>query len=51
MEQIVNEVPLFVWGIIGVFFAFIAYRVYKSNTRPKSTGTGGVRDGGKTRQK
>lgn len=45
MEQVTN-MPAWAWVPVIAFFAFIAYRVYRAKTKPKSTGTGG---GGKPR--
>lgn len=49
--EMVNEVPMFVWAILGCFFAFIGYRVYRSKTRDRSSGGSGVHSGGSSNTK
>jgi len=41
MEEVMTQAadaPVVVWYVLGAFLAFVAYRVYKSNTKPRSSG-------------
>jgi len=50
MEQIVNDMPLWAWLPVGVFIAFVIFRIIKANTKPKNISKGGGGKGGKGKQ-